>query len=265
MVIKMNILITGARSNIGYNIAKLLAKRGHIVYAGCKTKEEVKSLYEKINSEKIIMFPIELDLVKDNSKLIESLNLDCLVLQASIGNGGSILEISRERFNEVLDVNIKGNFRLIQDYLRYCYYHKRSGKIFLTSSLAAFLPLPYLSTYTASKSYLVNLANTLRLELLYQKLDVSISLILPGAYYTGFNDLMIENKELDNYLIKSKALKMTKYQKIFFSLIEKYDYSDLVKDVVKNIEKNKPSYIISRPMIEKLFTKLYVIIKSIIV
>ena len=88
---------------------------------------------------------------------------------------------------------------------------------------------------------------------------------MPGAYYTGFNDLMIENKELDNYLIKSKALKMTKYQKIFFSLIEKYDYSDLVKDVVKNIEKNKPSYIISRPMIEKLFTKLYVIIKSIIV
>ena len=261
----MNILITGARSNIGYSIAKLLAKRGHIVYAGCKTKEEVKSLYEKINLEKIIMFPIELDLIKDNSKLIDSLDIDCLVLQASISNGGSVLEISNNRFNEVIDVNIKGNFRLIQDYLRYCYYNKKSGKIFLTSSLAAFLPLPYLSTYTSSKLYLISLANTLRFELLYQGLDVSISLILPGAYYTGFNDLMIENKKLDNYIIKSKALNMTKYQKIFFSLIEKYNYSDLVKDVVKNIEKDKPSFIISRPIIEKLFTKLYVIIKSIIV
>lgn len=258
----MNILITGARSNIGYNIAKLLAERGHIVYAGCKTKEEVKSLYEKINNEKIIMFPLVLDLVKDNSNLIDSFNIDCLILQASISNGGSLLEISNDRFNEVIDVNIKGNFRLIQDYLRYCHYHKKHGKIFLTSSLAAFFPLPYLSTYTSSKIYLINLANTLRLELLYQKLDVSISLILPGAYYTGFNDLMIDNKELDNYIIKSKALKMTKYQKIFFSLIEKYDYSDLVKDVVKNIEKDNPSYIISRPIVEKLFTKLYVIIKS---
>lgn len=261
----MNILISGARSNIGYSLAKALAIRGHIVYAGCKTKEEVKTLGEKINLEKIIMFPIELDLVKDNSKLINSLNIDCLVLQASIGNGGSVLEISRERFNEVIDVNIKGNFRLIQDYLRYCYYHNKQGKIFLTSSLAAFLPLPYLSTYTASKSYLVNLANTLRLELLYQELNVSISLILPGAYYTGFNDLMIENKELDNYIIKSKALKMTKYQKIMFKLIEKDDFSDLVNEVVKNIEKNKPKYIISRPIGEKLFIKLYVIIKSIIV
>ena len=261
----MNILITGARSNIGYSIAKLLARRGHIVYAGCKTKEEVKSLYEKINLEKIIMFPIELDLIKDNSKLIDSLDIDCLVLQASISNGGSVLEISNDRFNEVIDVNIKGNFRLLQQFIRYCYYNKKSGKIFLTSSLAAFLPLPYLSTYTSSKLYLISLANTLRLELLYQKLDVSISLILPGAYYTGFNDLMIDNKELDNYIIKSKALKMTKYQRIFFSLIEKYDYSDLVKDVVKNIEKDNPSYIISRPILEKIFTKVYVIIKSIIV
>ena len=261
----MNILITGSRSNIGYNIAKLLAKRGHIVYAGCKTKEEVKTLEEKINKEKIIMFPIVLDLIKDNSKLIDSLDIDCLVLQASISNGGSVLEISNDRFNEVIDVNIKGNFRLLQQFIRYCYYNKKSGKIFLTSSLAAFLPLLYLSTYTSSKLYLISLANTLRLELLYQKLDVSISLILPGAYYTGFNDLMIDNKELDNYIIKSKALKMTKYQRIFFSLIEKYDYSDLVKDVVKNIEKDNPSYIISRPILEKIFTKVYVIIKSIIV
>ena len=261
----MNILITGARSNIGYNIAKLLAKRGHIVYAGCKTKEEVKTLEEKINKEKIIMFPIVLDLIKDNSKLIDSLDIDCLVLQASISNGGSVLEISNDRFNEVIDVNIKGNFRLLQQFIRYCYYNKKSGKIFLTSSLAAFLPLPYLSTYTSSKLYLISLANTLRLELLYQKLDVSISLILPGAYYTGFNDLMIDNKSKDRYLLKSEALRMTKYQKIFFCLIEKYDYSDLVKDVVKNIEKDKPSFIISRPIVEKIFTKVYVIIKSIIV
>ena len=261
----MNILITGSRSNIGYNFAKSLALRGHIVYAGCKTLKEKKALEEKINHEKIIMFPIVLNLLDDDFNMIDELNIDCLILHASIGNGGSILEISNDRFNEVIDVNIKGNFRLLQKYLRYCYYRKRRGKVFITSSLAAFLPLPYLSTYTSSKLYLVSLANTLKLELLYQGLDVSISLILPGAYYTGFNDLMIDNKSKDEYILKNKALLMTKYQKIMFSLLESARYSDLVKEVVREIEKDNPKFIISRPIREKLFTKIYILIKTLIV
>lgn len=261
----MNILITGSRSNIGYAFAKALALRGHIVYAGCKTKREKETLEEKINHEKIIMFPLVLNLLDNDFSIIDDLDIDCLILHASIGNGGSILELSSDRFDEVVDVNIKGNFRLLQRYLRYCYYHKRRGKVFLTSSLAAFLPLPYLSTYTSSKLYLYNLVSTLRLELLYQGLDLSVSLILPGAYYTGFNDLMIDNKSKDEYILKNKALTISKYQKIMFSLLENVDYRDLVKEVVREIEKDKPKFIISRPLNQKIFTKIYILIKTFIV
>ena len=56
---------------------------------------------------------------------------------------------------------------------------------------------------------------------------------------------MIDNKALDNYILKEKALNMSKCQKILFSLIEKVDYSDLVNDVVREIEKDNPSFIIS--------------------
>lgn len=261
----MKILITGARSNIGYNLAKSLSLRGHIVYAGCKTLKEKEALEDKINSEKIIMFPIVLNLLDNDFSMIDKLNIDCLILHASIGNGGSILELSNERFNEVIDVNIKGNFRLLQKYLRYCYYNNKSGKVFITSSLAAFFPLPYLSSYTSSKLYLVSLAESLKSELLYQRLDVSISLIIPGAYYTGFNDLMIDNKSKDKYILKDKALTISKYQKIMFSLLENVDYSDLIKEVVRELEKPKPKFIISRPLNQKLFTKIYTLIKTLIV
>ena len=261
----MKILITGARSNIGYNLAKSLSLRGHIVYAGCKTLKEKEALEDIINSEKIIMFPIVLNLLDNDFSIIDELDIDCLILHASIGNGGSILELSNERFNEVIDVNIKGNFRLLQKYLRYCYYNNKSGKVFITSSLAAFFPLPYLSSYTSSKLYLVSLAESLKLELLYQGLDISISLIMPGAYYTGFNDLMIDNKSKDKYLLKDKGINITKYQKIIFGLLEKTDYSDLIKDVVKEIEKPNPKFIISRPISQKIFTKIYILIKTLIV
>ena len=264
MVIKMNILITGARSNIGYTLAKTLSLRGHIVYAGCKTLNEKEALEARIKDEKIIMFPIILNL-KDKDFFLDNLNIDCLILQASIGNGGSVLEISNERFNEVIDVNIKGNFKLLQKYLRYCYYHKKHGKVFITSSLASFLPLPYLSTYTSSKLYLYQLANTLRLELLYQGLDISISLIIPGAYYTGFNDIMIDNKSKDEYLLKKKAISISKYQKIIFRLIESFDYTNLIRDIIKEIEKTHPKFIISRPLSQKIFTKIYILIKTLIV
>ncbi|HIT37993.1 MAG TPA: SDR family NAD(P)-dependent oxidoreductase [Candidatus Onthousia faecipullorum] len=261
----MNILITGSRSNIGYSLAKHLSLRGHIVYAGCKTLKEKVALEEKISQEKIIMFPIVLNLLDNDFSIIDNIDIDCLILHASISNGGSILEISNDRFNEVIDVNIKGNFRLLQKYLRYCYSNKRRGKVFITSSIASFYPLPYLSTYTSSKLYLYNMASTLRLELLYQNLDVSISLIIPGAYYTGFNNLMIDNKSMDEYIIKDKALTMTKYQKIMFCLLESTDYSDLVKESVKEIEKSNPKFIISRPFSQKLLTKIYILIKTFIV
>lgn len=260
----MKILITGARSNIGYTLSKLLALRGHIVYAGCKTFKEKEMLEEKIKDEKIIMFPLVLDLLNNNIDF-KALDIDTLILHASTCNGGSILEISCERLEEDIDVNIKGNFRLLQKFLRYCYDNNKKGKIFVTSSLAAFYPLPYLSSYTSSKIYLYNLVKTLKLELLYQGLDIKVSLIMPGAYHTGFNDLMIDNKEKDTYILSEKALGMSKYQRIFFNLLEKDNYYKLVRKIVKEIEKDNPNFIISLPICQKIFTKIYVIFNTIIV
>mgnify|MGYP005787250463 CR=1 FL=1 len=261
----MNILITGARSNLGYNYAKELAKRGHIVYVGVKTLNQKSTLEKRLDEEKIIMFPIVLDLDENDFSIIDTLNLDAIILQASKGEGGSILEINYKRVEANINTNILGNFKIIQRYLRYCYYNNKKGKIFLTSSLASLIPLPYLFSYTSSKLYLLQLAKTLKIELFYQNIDVKISLIMPGAYYTGFNDLMIDNKEKDSYILRNKAIKMTKYQKILFALFESYDYKDITIKVVKEIEKTNPKFIISRPYYQKLFVKIYMIISSFIV
>lgn len=261
----MKILITGALSNIGYALAKKLALRGHIIYAGVKTKEEQKTLEKKLNEEKIIMFPIVINLLNKSFNSINRLDLDCLILQAGVGEGGSILELSSSRLEETFKVNVLGNYNLIQTYLRSCLKTNKKGKIFLISSLAAFLPLPYLMSYTSSKLYLYHLAKTLKLELAYQRINVSISLIMPGAYKTGFNDLMIDNKYKDKLILKEKAVKMTLYQKLLFTFLEQNNYDTLVTKVVFNVEKNKPAFLISEPFSQKIFIKLYIFILSLVV
>ncbi len=257
----MKILITGALSGLGYSYAKALAKRGHIVYVGIKKEEEMLSFERKIREENVILFPLVLDLTKEDTyPNFFDLSIDCLILQASIGEGGSLLELDKSRLEENYKVNVFGNFSLLQSYLRYCYQTKKRGKIFLTSSLAAFLPLPYLGSYTSSKVSLYQLAKTLRYELKYQGLKVSISVLLPGSYDTGFNELMVINKEKSPYIMMEKAKKMTKYQMIFFTLSNQRDYKSLTTYLVREVEKEKPKFFISAPISQKIFVKLYVIL-----
>ncbi len=261
----MKILITGALSGLGFHYAKTLSQRGHIVYIGVKTEVEAISLEQKCWDQKLILFPVVLNLEETSSlQIFDEIEIDVLILQAGSGEGGSLLEISLERLEKNYQVNVFGNLRFIQAFLRVKQKKKQPGKIFLTSSLAAFLPLPYLGSYTSTKMSLYSLAKTLRLELFYQHVPVSISVILPGAYFTGFNEVMINNKDKDQPLLPIKAYRMTKYQKYFFTLMSSSNYESLTKKVVTEVEANAPSFIIAAPWPQVLFVKCYRLVISLL-
>ena len=119
MVIVMTILITGALSGLGYQYAKKLAKRGHIVYAGVENEQQLQVLNQKILEEKIILFPIVLQLLdKTTWPDFSLLDIDVLILQAGIGESGSILEIDQNRWQKTYETNVFGNVGIIQQFLR---------------------------------------------------------------------------------------------------------------------------------------------------
>lgn len=261
----MKVLITGSLSGLGYEYAKALAKRGHIVYAGVENEEQQKSLEQKIKDERIILFPVIINLLQeDTMEKIEKLDVDSMILQAGIGEGGSLLEIDLKRFETNYDINVFGNMKLIQMYLQDRMIKQKKGKILITSSLAGFIPLPYLGGYTSSKLSLFMLAKTLKIELWFQKIPVDISVILPGAYFTGFNEVFIENKYKDALLLSKKAKIMSKYQKIIFSVIESYQYQKLVKRVVKAVENKYHYFIIGAPSTQLIAMKFYGIMASLL-
>ena len=82
----MRILITGATSGIGFDLATKLSQRNHTVYITTHTKNQLKSLEDKIKELNLNILCFKLDIrEKEDRKLLRVLNIDCLVNHAGIG------------------------------------------------------------------------------------------------------------------------------------------------------------------------------------
>ncbi len=257
----MKVLITGARSGIAYDTFKELIKRGHEVILCVHNRNEEKSLKEKVKTYGNRVQVHKLDITdKKDLDLLSTLSYDVLWAHAGVGYGGSLLAMDVDVLRNNYEVNVFGTMEVVKrGYNNFCKSDKK-GKIFVTSSLAGMLVLPYLSCYTSSKAALSILIKTLSKELKKINKNITISLIEPGAYKTGFNEIMIDNK--DKYLEKNNDFcnnieSINKKQKILFSLIEKRSCNDLSTRIVYEMEKVIPKFNIRVPLGQSMFAKIY--------
>lgn len=256
----MRVLITGATSGIGYKLGCELSKRGHIVYMCSHTVEELFYLKEKLRRDNINAICFKMDITTDDIYLVNKIKIDCLINHAGIGIGGSLLYMNIDYLRENYEVNIFASFKLLRLVYQNMINNKIDGKLFVTSSIAAYFPIPFLGCYTSSKAAITMLCRTIREELKYLRSDISISVIEPGAYRTGFNQVMIDNKikfmDKDNPIYRNVE-SINKMQRNMFRLLEKDDCSDLVKKTVREIEKKRSKFMIRRPLILNILIKFY--------
>lgn len=239
----MKILITGATSGIGNTLAHVLAYRGHKVYATCHTQSE---LNRKKNENNLTF--VKLDLLNEEAyKIVDEIGFDVIICHAGVGYGGAFLE-NMDKLKENFDVNVFAPFSLVQRYIASCKKNNKKGKVLITSSLAGYLPIPYLASYTSTKASLSILARTLRYELFLSKTPVQIKLILPGAYYTGYNQTMLNG--IDNEKVYQTMYKI-------FSCIEKKNLRSIVNKMVCATEDNSCRFVYSAPFCQTLMAKLY--------
>ena len=95
---------------------------------------------------------------------------------------------------------------------------KNSGKILNVASIAGFLPGPLMSTYYATKSYVVRLSEGVREELKKEKSNVKISILCPGPVATNFNkvaNVKFHAKESDSKKIADYAIKKLEKGKFY--------------------------------------------------
>ncbi len=174
------ILITGATTGIGRNLAEALAKKGHLVYAGARTDGEMAELNAIKN-----MIAVRLDVTKQDQidqavafVKEQGLGLYALVNNAGIGGGGPVLVTPLEQQTEVYKVNVEGVYRVTKAFAPLVVESK--GRIATTGSVAGIITNSGYSAYSGSKHWVEAFTDGLVDEL--SSTGVWVSVIEPGAY-----------------------------------------------------------------------------------
>ena len=204
----MKVLITGASSGIGKDMARVLAKQADelVLVARDVTKlEEVKKELE--NDAKIEIISKDLS-IEENCKEIHNLvqNVDILINNAGFGDCGNFTKTSLEKDLSMIKTNIIAYHILTKLYLTDM-KEKNSGKILNVASIAGFMPGPLMATYYATKNYVVKLSEAIREELKKEHSKVQISILCPGPVETNFNKVA----NVDFHLREANSMDVAKY------------------------------------------------------
>ena len=188
----MKVLVTGASSGIGRDLAREFAKRKYDVVLVARNVERLEELkQELINEYKVTAEYISADLSKrENCIDIHSKvkDIDILVNNAGLGDFGEFSETELTKDFSIIDTNITSVHVLTKLYLKDM-KEKNSGMILNVASIAGFMPGPLMATYYASKNYVVRLSEAIREELNKTNSNVKISILCPGPVKTNFNNV----------------------------------------------------------------------------
>ena len=175
-----SILVTGATTGIGRNLAETLAQEGFHVYAGARKDKDMAAL-DAIDN----ITAVRLDVTKQSDvdaavAMIEArgTGLYGLVNNAGIGNFGVIADTPLDDHAMLYQINVEGVYRVTKAFIPLIAASK--GRISTTGSIAGTVTRAGMSAYSGSKHWIEAFTDALAGEM--APLGVEVSVIEPGNY-----------------------------------------------------------------------------------
>lgn len=183
-----NILITGATGGIGEKLALHTARQGAIPILIGRNEEKLQELKRKIVTTyhvEPICFTGDLKEPRFVYTIVKSVQrVDVLINNAGIGLFEKLELTPEEAIDEMLQLNIHAVVNLTKGLLPSI--KENEGHIIQVASMAGKIPTPKSSIYAASKAFIINFSNALRMEM--KGSNVKITTVNLGPVRTGFFD-----------------------------------------------------------------------------
>lgn len=253
---KQYILITGASSGIGYEMAQQLAAKKYNLILVARSVDKLEKLKRELAATygvDVLFFETDLSIPQEAIDLHKNISSKNLVVthlfnNAGFGGYGNFLETSLEHEMDMINVNISSLVVLTklfaQDMAK-----RKSGRIMNVASLLSFVPLPYYSVYSATKTFVLTFSETIAAEM--DGSGVVVTALCPGPVETAFHtsemrktNAMSANKPAPakdvaatgvKLLLRGKGKKLVGFMNWFLSNLPRVTPDFIMMKIQKNL------------------------------
>ena len=253
---KEYVLLTGASSGIGYEMATQLAEKKMNLILVARSENKLQQIQQELTTRHRILVHYIVKDLSDVQAAIDIYNVlqrekilvTALVNNAGVGNYGNFIETSLEEELKMIQLNISSVVALTKLFAKDM-VSRKSGKIMNVGSVLSFLPFPYYSVYSATKAFILAFSETLAAEL--DGTGVIVTSLYPGTTDTGFTtDKMhstnhyksskpmhpkVVAEQAVKHLLQGRGKKVVGFQNWFNSKLPSFVPDNIMMKIKKNL------------------------------
>ncbi len=203
---RRNILITGASSGLGAEMARQFAAKGHHLAITARRTDRLEQLRDEIlAAHPAVQVSVHALDVNDHDQVFDVFasaiselgGLDRVIVNAGLGKGGRIGTGKFQANKETAETNFIAALAQAEAAMQH-FYERKAGHLVLISSVSALRGMPgSMTTYAATKAAVAHVAEGIRMDLVGRKgLDIAVSTIYPGYIASEMNEKVEQEQRL---------------------------------------------------------------------